>query len=324
MSIHLEALRQSGDYKSCGTKAVLQQDIASLAEIDRIAELEKKQFQQESIKFWIITAVIVLSCFVIPGILETWLGKSLATLTLIALVLVGIFSAKKAIAANQKAEERSQLDFPNHRYRLLNRLVGLLARDLPAKGQLEVDLNLSLSDHKAKLVRQIPHPRRPNWTIDIYTDPWLKIKGKFIDGTRFFLQLTQEQQIRSGTNIHGKRRVRLRFKGVELRLELILPPNRYPTGFSLQKASDRIHLPAGVTLKVLQVTSETLSLKAKFSPQAVPEFVPRSANPQAVASNIPFSPQLQLQAEQAFEDQLYQAIALMFLSAYQILNPARK
>jgi hypothetical protein len=306
MAVNLATLRDRLTYRNTATPALVRKDMGQLSQIDKQAEVETAKFRKRRNLAATIGTIFGFLAFVTFG------------LTLLIAVPAIVF----AIQTQEKVKYHRRLDLPNYRYQLLNRLLPILERDMRPSGRVAAILQFDPPDNKTKVVRKIPHPRRPGWQIELFEDPWLTLRGRLIDGTRFALTLTQHHQERSGKNVNNKLRIRPRYKGIDLRLELKCLPQRYPNLATIKNPEQAVQLPKGVLLKEIRVDSRTLVLKAKLSEQAHLNFMPALGNFQATPSAV-VSPQLQAEAEKNLEDDLHRTIVLMFMSAYQILNLTR-
>ncbi len=305
MAIDSAALQRNLAYVAIDTIPRLQADLEELADLDRTAEVARQKFQKRLTISLLVSVVSFIASFPSFGA---------ALILLIPAVAIAIHSG-------YQLRSYRRLDFPNHRYRLLQRLVELLARDMTARSSLEVQLDLSPPDEKVKRTGETPYPGRPRWKITHYRDPWLIVQGRWVDGTRFHLTLTQEHQVRSGRNPKGKQKVKPRFKGIDLTLVLTCPDSMHQVLPTLKNPSTALRLPPQARAKALRVTDRGMVVKAHLPGQAFANFVPASFN--LAVSSGGQTAQAQVQAEQDLEDGLYQTIAMMFLSAAQVVNLAR-
>ncbi|MDY6782324.1 MAG: hypothetical protein SW833_07200 [Cyanobacteriota bacterium] len=197
----------------------------------------------------------------------------------------------------QKKHQPFNLSQRRYRYESLGKLLEIWKKDLNLSHKLRVSLDLQKRDDKSKLVKQEPFSRHKDGKTDFYRDEWLKVKGQFLDETKFFLQVIERHRVRSWTNVNNKNRTKLIPKGFEIILKLNYLSQRYPNVSGLKdRARSAIKLPATVELKRLEITNRGLTMKVKILPD------PQTDN---------------------LRNLLFQSIILMFMSAYQTLNLAR-
>lgn len=283
MSVNLQQFEQDLTYRMTAPIDEILQDLDSIAAFDRVVEAKLKRFN------WMLGIAIVgifLSFFLIA------FGIGVVTL---------VISAGVAIFAGIQRNKYAQLNVVNYRYEVLRKILELISRDIDSTEPIIVILGCNSATHPRKKTETVPHPTRNNWKIDRFRDLWLQLNGAFLDGTAFSLtatELTIKQygwtRSRSGKSKHKSK---IKPKGLQLELSLKCPRRKYAALSVLkQDARDAIKLPTAVELTRLKVTDHRLELATK-----TPAWIDASAK----------------------NDELYQAITMMFLSLYQILNLAR-
>lgn len=215
-------------------------------------------------------------------------------------VIIAIILAIAAVIFAVMMVREGRLNVINYRYEITQRILEMLLRDVSSIEPLDLTLILSKPDRKTKQIDTIPHPRRSGWKIDRFQDPWLQIQGSFLDGTDFLLKATEFYQTQYGwkRSSSGKSKYKSKSKSKSLVFDLTLDYSSKRSGAMQMLQSEAVgalQLPEQVKVKRLETTEEDIRLVAKMPPWIEPQ--------------------------QA--DTLYQAIAMMFLSLYQVLNLAK-
>ncbi|MEO1298946.1 MAG: hypothetical protein AAFW75_24830 [Cyanobacteria bacterium J06636_16] len=322
MSVTALALRQQKAYQNTAAVPALLEDLKVIAELDRIAEVESRRLRQKA------NTTTGCGCgAAILAFVSFW-GASLIGIYVVLVILPAICTAVVcliwAAQTKRKALYEGELDVPNPRYRFLQRLLPVLQSDMKSKGTLGINLDLSAPDSRPKFVTQLPHPRRRDWKIDFFEDPWLRLKGRYVDSSRFLLTISQRHQIRSGRNVNGKLRTRPRFKGFDLRLDITCTPKLRPALMKFPSLHRAVQLPRGAVLKQVKTTPKGLCIKVRLPEGPFPGFVPASIKPELTYRDpAQLLPSAIANAETAVETALYETSLAMFLSAFQAINWAR-
>lgn len=259
------------------------EDIAEIAAIERWARGKASQFSKV---MWIAIAVAILSLFLIV------VSPQIA-------IILSIVSVLAAIGCSIIASRYSRLTFRNSRYELLEKLLSMLSRDRKESVNFRINLVFGSATNADKLAESKPHPHRSGWRLELFRDEWLNLEGEFRDGTRFELSLAELNQKSSGwkRSASGKSKYKSKTKpkGCEIGLAFKYRKNRYGAIELLAKeAKAAIKLPPAAKMKKLNFSDRSVQLIVK----GVSEMTNHSGS-------------------------AYPAIAMMFLSLYQILNLAR-
>ncbi|MDY6782323.1 MAG: hypothetical protein SW833_07195 [Cyanobacteriota bacterium] len=302
--MNIEQFQQGLAYRKTVPIRQLKQDLEKIAEFARFHEAENnkgKKLTRRGFLFIVISVVGSSVIFVLANALmeiSVLVGTLLALpiLLLVLMMPVGIVIAILGYV-QQKRHHSFSLLGRRHRYQLLQSLMEVWQKDFNFSQKLKLSLDLRRQDEKEKFHKQEPYANRKKGKIDFYRDEWLKVKGQFLDETKFFLQVTERHQVRSWKNENGKKRVRSIIKGFEILLTLKYIPERYPGVLNLkERANSAVQLPATVKLKRLKIADDKLTMKAKVT---------------------------LFNSRGKLKDLLFQSIILMFMSLYQILNLAR-
>ena len=265
------------------TNATTEQILRDLEEITALDLMAEKQ----QVRYRNLLIGFGIAAFVsvfIPG-----LGIILCPVLAIAAVIFGILMARKG-----------RLNVANYRYAIAKKVLQMLARDISEVEPIDFTLVLSKPNQKEKQTHTAPHPYRSGWKIDFFRDVWLQAHSEFLDGNKFVFTATEIAQTQYGwkrsSSGKSKYKSKTKSKRLELNLDLDYSLKRYGAVPVLRdEARGAIQLPPGVILKRLDIDEKDVHLVVRTPPWT--------------------------QLEQV--DGLYQAIAMMFLSVYQVLNLAR-
>ena len=285
MALNQETLAKTQTYHATASPGEIAVDLNEIAKLDRWAKKKTSQFSTLLvIEFFGCIASIILIFLFIHT-----LGIALLAVFGIVAIIGVIFTAKYR-----------RLGIPQSRYELSQKLLSMLRRDIPEIEPMTINLVSSNATDKSKLIETKPHPDRRNWKIDFFEDRWLTLEGKFIDGTKFLLTGTEINLKAYGwkrsSSGKSKYKSKSKSKGIEVNLELNYPRKKYGAIQILKsEALEAVKLGPRATLKNLKITDKAIKMSVKMSP---------------------------LISEDG--EELYRAIATMFLSLYQILNLAKQ
>ena len=253
-------------------------------DLEVIAKIDKEVEKKKS-KFTAIFLISLIGALI--------LGFLTATVPALIFLVVGCIVAM--VVAGIFIVRYSRLDIPNYRYELSKKVLSMLERDRKQDTNVTINLDLSSSTDKTKQTSTGSHPYRRGWNLTLFQNQWLNLEGELLDNNRFQLSLTELYQVSSGRNPRGKYKSKTKAKGGEILLKLIFSQRQYGAIKILkQGAQEAIKLPEKVRFRSLNITEKAILLKVKIAPELM--------NNQAA---------------------LYQAITMMFLSSYQILNLAK-
>jgi hypothetical protein len=291
MPINLETFRQYLTYEVNAPVDRIWQDIDEIATFDREAEAKESQFTK------------LLTIFIIAAVLGFILIFVTLTVGIPILIILGfslfIFCLIAAIVVGLKRQFYSQINLQNYRYELLKNILEMCQRDMEKDASVNARLVLSKPTEKNKVFQTIPHPYQSGFKVDLCRDEWLKVKGEFLDRSRFFLTATELAQTKYGwkRSRSGKSKYKSKSKsrGLEINLTLDYPLRKYGAIKVLKdEAMAAIKLPSLTQVKRLRLTDKSIDLTVKM---------PASTDWRT--------------------ENIYQTITMMFLSIYQILNLAR-
>lgn len=183
-------------------------------------------------------------------------------------------------------------------------LLPVLARDMAPDVPVDVRLDLLPDDQRGK-------PTTGPWEEQHYHNPWLRLGGRFLDGTAFQLQFTDHRRVRrrrkTRRNARGKTKTKTkeksRARSVVL-LRLRVKPQRYRHLERIApQAPQAVQLAPGVQKHKLDVAADHLSLRVRLGGWSGGGPGAGTGGPaDANAAHV---------------------VMMMFLSLYQVLNLSR-
>lgn len=278
-------LNQFGKTLTYTITAPVSEILADLQTLGEFDRLAEKKHKQ----FTTILVVSIIGSFISFFLFAIAVGFATLPICLILAIYSGIM-----------VNRYNRRNIPNYRYEVLQKLLPTLCQDMDAQVPLNVHLALSSPTEATKKIQTTPHPHRHGWKIDHFRDPWLTVQGVFLDGTRFNLAATAlhitQYGWKRGRSGKSKFKKKSKEKGQELEMTLTCSRRKYGALSVLkQDAIGAIRLPEAARLRRFKVSDNDLYLKIK--------------TPAWIGSDQ--------------SQQLHQAITMMFLSLYQILNLAR-
>ncbi|MGI2907172.1 hypothetical protein [Tolypothrix sp. VBCCA 56010] len=295
MSTLLKEFLQNFNYERTATIPEIVADLNQIVEIDKLSELKKKEYKTKVLYYFIGLAVSIVLLIVIIFIA---IDNSYSALAIPSLIIAIIYFILTVLYASFMQEHFTILNFPYYRYESTKKVLQMLNRDIDNISEVELQLSFITILVKENKKYTIAHPHKSGWKIDHYQDEWLKIKGQFLDKTRFGLtaiELSKNQhgweRVRSGKTKYKSKTKKL---GLDVILTLTYPLKRYGAVKVLQnQAIDAIQLPTYCQIQGLKITHKSINLAVRISPDMC------EAN-----------------------EGIYQSITMMFLSLYQVLNLA--
>lgn len=202
---------------------------------------------------------------------------------------------------------RSKYNLENRRYELAERILRFLRRDSRPDAVVSIQTDLRKPTHKSKYTRK---GKVGVWNVNYYTDRWLQIQGRLLDGTAYQLRVVERHQVRSKTyrSSSGKTKSKTKTKSAtELNLRLKVKTRTYPGLATTGDASKTVQLPDWVRLKAVQIQAPVQS--------PVGTLLLRTATKQPWTCGSDGKAELPTSGVRWF--------AMSFLSLYQTLNLAR-
>ena len=280
----LKAFSRSRTYSQTAVPGDIVQDMHALRRFDRHHE------RKQSLWSWLfgigLVATVVLGFGGIMAVESG--GKALMPFAGVALIF--------ALISFGIRRRYKRFNLENRRYELVARLLRYLSADMAPGEQVGMAIDFRETDHRDKFAGK---GESNGWKIQHYKDSWLQVQGRFVDGTRFVIQLAQLLQKRSKwkRGASGKMKHKTKQKGKALAMvRLSVKPDKYPRLPQVAGgAQQAVQLPGHAALGDLGIEGHRLTIKSTF---------------------------LDRWSEEE-EHSGSQVIAMMLLSLYQVLNLAK-
>jgi hypothetical protein len=143
MPVDLKKFQKTLQYQSTATAQRLMADVEDIAKFDQVAEQNKARQTKILIGACITLFASIFLCIFLPP-----LGFLLLAGSSITVIYAGI-----------RVSQLNRIDLANDRYRLVQKLLTMLSRDLPDNASLSLKLVLDKPTHKRKKTRhRAPSP----------------------------------------------------------------------------------------------------------------------------------------------------------------------
>lgn len=296
MSIDLKQFRKNLIYEIKAPLATVIADLQEITALDQLAEMQQKKYGRQALYYFL---AIVVSIVLIVIIFNVEFDQGILGLAMIFVFLAIIGLTIAFVYALIKRAKFARLNISNCRYELTKKVLLMLGRDIDKTSEIELKLSfIAIKDKKNKTETKA-HPHKAKWQIDKHEHEWLKLKGQFLDKTRFELTATALSKIQYGwkRSRTGKNKYKTKTKslGLDVVLTLIYPQRRYGAVKILQNdISHAVKLPKLAYMRGLRMTDKAMYMTVRIAPQ--------------VEDNL---------------EEVYQTITMIFLSLYQVLNLAK-
>lgn len=296
MPIDLQQFRKNLIYQAKAPIATLIADLQEITALDQLAELEQKKYRKQAVSYFF---GLLASIALIVIIFNFNSNSVILGLVALLLLLASIGLTIALIYALVKRAKFARLNISNCRYEVTKKVLLMLGRDIDRTTEIELKLSFCPITDKKNKTETIPHPHKNQWKIDKHEHEWLKLKGQFLDKTRFELTATGLSKMQYGwkRTSRGKNKYKTKNKslGFDLVLTLVYPQRRYGAVKILQNdISAAVKLPKLAYMRGLRMTEKAMYMTVRIVPQ--------------VEDNL---------------EEIYQTITMMFLSLYQVLNLAK-
>ncbi len=285
MAIELKTLRKELIYKQAAPIYAILQDFEELATTNSYLKVKRQPLNRLLKGAIIIVVVLVVLIVFVP-----FLPKSLLIILLLSFIAVAIFAGIARLGYKG-------VSLPDQRCNLLHNILHMLERDIDESAAIETTVVFSSPTQKDKCIGKTEHPYQSGFKLDLFEDTWLKIQGSFLDRSIFLLTITDLYQTKYGwkkTGRKNKYKSKSKSKGVEATLKLTYFKKRYGAAKVLKdKVKEAVKLPQSVLIKNLKITDKYIQLTTKVPPTS--------------DNNVEI---------------IYQTVAMMYLSLYQVLNLA--
>lgn len=177
--------------------------------------------------------------------------------------LILIASAVVGVTGMVKASQFGKLDVDNRRYEFVDGVLHYLRRDIGREAELTLEMDLKPHNDRSKFDRKGSVGR---WKASFFHDPWLVLRGRFMDGTKFSVSMIEKQQDRHRTKRSASGKLKTKYKtknGSELIVALRPKPKRYPAIMTLADPEDCTSaLPAWAATKSFSVADGLMEFRS--------------------------------------------------------------
>ena len=275
--------------------------------LEDLAELRAFDGKQEKIlTVWTIVGTVGLLGAIASIFLAN--SSSAARVSTAWYAIIGVFVAMTVVGFATRWA-RSRLNLEDRRYELAERILRFLRRDSRPDAEVSLQLDLQRPSIKRKAVRQ---GQVGPWKVTYFSDPWLRLQGRLVDGTAYRLTAIEKHQLRSKTyrSRSGKMKSKSKTKSAtELIVGVRVKGRRYPELSKLapKNAHQVVQLPEWASLKACRIDAPASSDRATL--------VLKSATTQAWSCEAMGDAEPPTSGVRWF--------AMSILSVYQVLNLAR-
>lgn len=238
-------------------------------------------------------------------------------------VLIGIVAA---FAFGAAFAEHARLNVDDERYLLTEKLIEMIKRDLSRKSSISVTADFREVNHTSNFARNVLRGQ-------LFASKWLSLEGQFVDDTRFQLTVTEFLKVKYRKN-------KQRHKGYRIDLTLVLRDARYARVGDILANFKPIKIPISKN-----ITTDRSRFAGKYLSQPLPPTrnigepnsinklfnLPIGASPvrldfrgRRLMISVKMEPKQFNATPERTVNALYTVCASMFLTAYHLLNLARR
>jgi hypothetical protein len=258
MAAGLEGFQRTHIYEVQAPAVQLLADLKVIREFDKQAESQRR---------WSMIATLVLLAMLVGSFFVRDPAKPVfgpgSSMLFQGWLLIGGIGLVTMITLWIRAARR---DVSNRRYELFGELTELLRRDMRNESPITVRLDLAPPNHRRK---QTGNGKAGPWKVTYFQDPWLRLRGRFADGTTFQISVLEKFQARTKTkrSSSGKMKSKSKTKSSTLASVKLFPKSkRYANlGQVVPNAKKMVRLPPWGQLKNVQAKPDELALVAVTS-----------------------------------------------------------
>lgn len=289
MRLDLAQFQKTLIYQHTGTITEICADLLGLSQFDALHERLRSRWG------WSALALIPV------GLVSAFVSSPLNHASKPALVWLGICFVAFVTCLVQWIRH-SRVDLSNRRYELANEVLRLLEKDSSKEATIELQLDLRKPNHASK--KQRDGTVGP-WKVKYFVDPWLDLRGRFLDGTSYRLLGVEKFQARTKTyrSSSGKSKSKSKSKSsTQVTLSLKPSGKRYAEVEEIApKLTAAVQLPGWASSRSVDAADGRVSLTTFTTANW-------TGQPRGPDATQPSGPHL---------------VAMMFLSLYQALNQSR-
>ncbi len=154
----------------------------------------------------------------------------------------------------------------DRRYELCAELLSTLARDSDPLSEIALRLDLGLSTVASKQTdRKTYKNRRGRFYVRVYTDSWLDLRGRLLDGTRYHVSCTdvvKAKRVVKGRKNKTKQKSKSKQK---VAIQLKVKPSKAPGLAHLGNAARQALAIAPISINSVAVAVDGIAVKASFA-----------------------------------------------------------
>ena len=156
---------------------------------------------------------------------------------------------------------KQKLDLPNRRYEFTTEVVNALSRDMPKDGQIKFKMDLTPSNgtHKKTVSEKVR-----GWDVTYFEDPWLRLEGRFADGTAYDISMIDRFQSRTkwARSSSGKSKRKSKTKSATVTSVKLFPKQKKYANLGLvtDQTSQLLKLPTWVKVKKVNAEPDVLAV----------------------------------------------------------------
>ena len=243
--LSLEAFEQTLCYTTTASVKRIRQDLKALSQLDLISEKKERRWK------------ILRTIFLVPLGISAFFGFVTADeFGWIVLVPIAVF-ATLALLCHRKKVAHGRLNLDNRRYQLVDQLLGFLSRDMASDALVELTIDFH-SYNADERYREAPKNKRS--TTESFSVPWLAMKGRFVDQTRFRLSATQKVK-RKERRKRKYTKVKEAFRE-KVALTLLPDPTSYPNFSQVESLLSQAQVHPDIELTGRQIATDRIVLGA--------------------------------------------------------------
>ena len=246
MAIDARSLLKKGQFEMQGTLLSI---VHSLDEIERIYQesAARRKMLRRVAGLW---ALAGLACGFLAVASDSRLYNRYGTLpcfiVAIALFIHSLFTGRRGMRYSSRHE-------------VARKLLAIVQQD--ARENAAFSMRLSLDSHP-QFVSQKPWPNRPHGHEKSFTETWLTLEGRLLDGTVLSQEITELTRTRTYRNPRGKNKVKTR-KRFLVTMRFAYARDRYGDARrALQALKQPVRVPGSTRLRDVRVSEKAIAMKS--------------------------------------------------------------
>lgn len=289
-------LKKTGVVNIDGTFETLNEALDDLESHDTLHEEKSKYWD----KIFGLGILVILFSFVWGWIeSQTFIQSQIdhTPMTIVGIIGIGIATFSALMQRRAGAE-----DIEDERYVTARTILQMVSRDIASNQMLTLHLGLWKSTHGGNVTNVRTAIKKFDWGLTKYEDPWFRLSGCFLDGTKFLVAVKEKIEIRQRKKISqsGKRKTKYKSRAdTEITVRLKIKQKYYP---NFKGLNDDYDLPTRARLKKALTKGQRISLTC--------------------VREIPKRPGSH--SGKLLKNSRSECLAVLLLGAYKSLNASRK